>query len=646
MRKLAVAILAVIILAVATVVILPSLVPTDRIRDMVVAQVKASTGRDLVIRGKVSVLPSLAVEVADIALSSPPGFSTDLVRLGALRVHLRLLPLLSGRVEVASFVLVDPVLTLEVDRQGRTNWAFASSPEAAPAKAPAAAPAAGAGPADLILGDIRVDNGRVLYVDGRSGERQDLSAISLAMSLPGLDSKLNATGSAQWRGQKIGIEIAAERPRAMVAGGTGPVQVGVTGPATILTLSGQAGASGFDGDLSLTVTAIRDVLNWAGIKPPALGPAALGKVTAKTRLTADADKVALAGLSLVTDATTVEGDATLALGARPRLTATLKAEPLDLAALLPPTAAEPARAQPASGNAQGDAGWSDTPLDLSALTRADADLTLTVARLSLPQAKIDKARLHAVLTKGRLTADVTELALYQGGGQARLTVDASQPSVQVALTAALKGVQAEPALAAAAGFDRLAGTAATNTALTAKGASPRQLVGSLAGKGAVTFTDGAIKGINLAAMARNVTQAFSTTTSNEKTDFSELSGTYTVAAGIVTNKDLKLASPLLRVQGAGTVDLPTRGLNYRVEPKLVASLEGQGGKSDITGLDVPIIVSGPWDALTWRPDLDALVKSKAGQALDQATGGVLGGGTPSGGGQSLLPVNPGTLFGR
>lgn len=645
MRKLAVAVLAVIILAIAAVVILPSLVPGDRIRDQVIAQVKASTGRDLVIRGKVSVsvLPSLAVDVADVALSSPAGFSADLVRLGALRIHLRLMPLLAGRAEIASFVLVDPVVTLEVDRQGRSNWAFGpTAPATAPKPAPAAQPA-GAGPTDLILGDVRIDNGRLLYLDGRSGDRQEVGAITLAMALPGLDAKLNATGSAQWRGQKTSVEVEIDRPRAILDGGISPAKLALTVPAASLTLSGQAGPAGVDGDLTLSVTAVRDLLAWAGIKPPALGPAALGKVSAKARISAAAYKVTLAGLSLATDAATLDGDIGISLNGRLKLTAALKAEPLDVTAFLPPSApADPAheQARPAKDQNAG-AGWSDAAVDLRALNQADADVTVTFVRLTLPQAKIDKAKLHAVLTKGRLTADLSDVSLYQGSGQARLSVDATQPSAQVSLNASFKGVQAEPALAAATGFDRLSGTMTTDTNLTTKGASIRQWVGALAGKGAVGFSDGAIKGINLAAMARNVTQAFSASSSSEKTDFSELSGTYTIAAGIVANKDLKMASPLLRLQGAGTVDLPARALNYRIEPKLVASLEGQGGKSDLTGLDVPILVSGPWDNLTWRPDLDGMIKAKAGQALD----GVLGN-TATGGGQSLLPVTPGALFGR
>ena len=100
----------------------------------------------------------------------------------------------------------------------------------------------------------------------------------------------------------------------------------------------------------------------------------------------------------------------------------------------------------------------------------------------------------------------------------------------------------------------------------------------------------------------------------QDTDFSELGGTFTITKGILTNKDLKLLSPLVRVAGSGTVNLPAQTLNYRVEPKLAATLEGQGG-SEAKGIEVPVIVSGPWASPGFRPDLASMIQNRQ-QTLD------------------------------
>lgn len=53
--------------------------------------------------------------------------------------------------------------------------------------------------------------------------------------------------------------------------------------------------------------------------------------------------------------------------------------------------------------------------------------------------------------------------------------------------------------------------------------------------------------------------------------------------------------------------MPNRTVNYRIEPKVVASTQGQGGSTDTSGVKVPVIVSGPWDNLSYKPDLAGVI---------------------------------------
>jgi AsmA protein len=162
-------------------------------------------------------------------------------------------------------------------------------------------------------------------------------------------------------------------------------------------------------------------------------------------------------------------------------------------------------------------------------------------------------------------------------------------------------------------MDRIEGTANANLNVNGRGASQRAIVSALNGAGKVEFRNGAIRGINLAAMARNVESAFldPQARQQQKTDFSELGGTFTIRNGILSNNDMALQSPLLRADGKGTVDLPKRSVDYRIEPKVVASAEGQGGRSDPGGLMVPVLIQGPWDNLSYRPDLSGVASGLA-----------------------------------
>ena len=673
MKKLLIAVGALVVLVVAALVILPSLVPAEKIRQEVVAQVKAATGRDLTIDGKVSVsaFPSLSVQVNSVALSNPPGFQgKEMVRLGALDVRLKLLPILSGKVEVDSFVLVDPVITLEVDRQGRANWVFdtAKAGDKPAAKPEAKADGKGQGGAalsDLSLGQVRIDNGKLTYIDAKAGTREEIDAINLTVELKNLDSPLKAKGGLRYHGKQIDIAADVARPRVLLDNGATPAELSVATEAVKLGFKGEATAASVNGDLDLSVPSVRGLVQWATGKPLDAPGSGLGPFSLSGKLAAGGTKMALTGAAIGLDAIKANGDFTVNTGgARPSLKGKLDVEALDVNPYLPPEQPAAKGSAPAPSSGGGTAAksdWSDAPIDASALKTADVDFALSVGSLTVKQIKVGKSALRVVIDNGRMTADLSQLELYKGAGKGRLALDGSQPGIGLDASFALNNLAAEPFLKDAAGFERLEGTGNFDIQVAGRGKSERALVSSLNGKGAVTFLDGAIKGINLAEMVRNVGSAFTGAGAGggaQKTDFAELGGTFTITNGIVSNKDLALKSPLLRVEGAGTVELPPRTVHYRVEPKAVATLQGQGGKSDVGGVMVPVIVEGPWENLTFRPDLEAMVKGKAGEAIrgaigDKLPGGLLGGGGSSSGEQSgsqqksgPLPINPGGLFGR
>jgi len=226
--------------------------------------------------------------------------------------------------------------------------------------------------------------------------------------------------------------------------------------------------------------------------------------------------------------------------------------------------------------------------------------------------KIGNSRLRVVLQDSKLTADLAEMQLYDGAGKGKLVVDGSSGKPAIAADFDLAKFQAEPFLNDLAKFDRILGTADGKLSVTASGASQRELISNLNGNGSMMFRDGAIRGINIAAVVRNVSTAALEQSFDDadKTDFAELSGTFTIDKGIVSNDDLSMIAPLVRMTGEGKVPLPQRSVDYLVKPKLVTSIEGQGAASDTAGVTVPIKVTGPWSDVSYRPDLESMLKEQ------------------------------------
>lgn len=628
MKKLLIGIVVVIVLLVLAVVVVPPLIPADTYKAQIIERVEAATGRTVRIDGalKLSVLPVLGFAADKVSVANAPGQSpAQMVTLDKLDVRIAPFPLLRGDLVVDSFVLEKPVIALSVDKGGVPNWQFAAknAVQSAPAPgkpttAPAAPAASGGAPiSGLSLSNVRISDGQATYADARSGATYKIDAINMAVSLPSLSSPMKADGSLVWNQEKVSLTLNIADPNAFLGGKATAVDTKIASTPVTLGFKGQlandkAGMSGH-GNLDLDVPSVRKLATWAGTPLTAPG-SGYGPLKISGAVNVAGAKAEFTNATLALDAIKGTGDFKYdGTGKRPYVNARLAMGTLDVNPYLPPepagasgAPAAPAKPAPAASAASHE--WSDAPIDVSPLRAADADLDLGVDGLIYRKIKIGKSHLAVALKNGKLVADLTDMAAYQGHGKSKVTVDGSQSVPAVALDFDLSGFQANPFLSDAMDMTRLSGTANSNLNVTGHGASQRAIISSLDGAGKLQFTNGAISGIDLASMVRNIGGAFTGgQSSQQKTDFSEMGGTFTIKNGILTNNDMAMQSPLLRVTGKGTVDMPKQTVDYRVDPKAVASLQGQGGKGNVGGIGVAVLVQGPWDNLSYRPDLASMV---------------------------------------
>ncbi len=632
MKKLLIGVLVVLLLIVVVLAAAPFFIPVETYKEQITARARDATGRELTIGGELSLslLPRFELRAEDVAFANPPGASqADMATLKELVLRLQILPLLALDVKVDSFVLVEPRIHLEIDKAGRPNWQFDAAP-AAKAAAKADEPKDDArkslGLTDLSLGDVRLENGLITYRDARSGQAMEVSAIDMTVSLPDLASPVAANGSLVWNGEQVTLSVEGDNPHRLMAGEATPVVLSVNSNAIDLSFTGRvtlAKTAALEGKAGLNVPSIRALAAWTGNPIEATGTG-LGPLKIEGEIRGTGQKIAFADARIALDDMMATGDLTVdASHAKPQVKGRLDIDLLDLNPYLPTSSEEKAARKDEKAKKVGPGDWSNEPIDLSGLQAANVDFDLTVGGIRIQDIKVGRSALGISLKDGLMVADLKELKLYEGEGSGKLTLDGrgKVPAVQKSFTMA--GMSAKPLLSDAAKFDRLEGTGQLEFSISTRGGSERAMVEALNGRGAVKFVDGSIKGINLAAMVRNVKAAFAPGGAGgaQKTDFAELSGTFRIDKGILTNSDLKLLNPLLRLSGAGTSDLPKRTVDYRVEPKLVGTLEGQGGAVEAKGIAVPVIIEGPWHDLRYRPDLAGLVGDVAkdpAKALEDA----------------------------
>jgi AsmA protein len=103
------------------------------------------------------------------------------------------------------------------------------------------------------------------------------------------------------------------------------------------------------------------------------------------------------------------------------------------------------------------------------------------------------------------------------------------------------------------------------------------------------------------------TKAADTVEEADSTRFSELAGSMAFEKGVGASEDLSMKSPLLRVTGSGSLDLPKQALDYDATAYLVKSCQGQGGSgiSELKNIPIPVTISGPLAKLKVKPNLTA-----------------------------------------
>ena len=186
------------------------------------------------------------------------------------------------------------------------------------------------------------------------------------------------------------------------------------------------------------------------------------------------------------------------------------------------------------------------------------------------------------------------------------------PIPSYALQTDLTGVRALPLLQGVADFDKLDGKMQAKIAVKSIGNSQRAIMSNMAGTVFVVFQDGAIRGLNVAQMIRSLTTSTQSGWQENKeqaTDLSQLSASFKIDKGQATTYDLNLVGPLVKMTGVGTIDLGTKQMGFRVEPKLVMTTEGQGRANEPVGFGIPVIIDGPWAQPRIYPEMSGILEN-------------------------------------
>ena len=599
LKYTAIALVALIILAVGGAFLFLSTLDLNQYKPRIEQAVKDRTGRTLKLQGdiKAALFPSLGADVGKVSLSERSS-DQDFVSLDLAHASVAVLPLLHGEVVVDRIRLKGLKANVVKGKDGKFN--FDDLLQAGGKPGSSSAPPEKKSPKEegkvkFEVAGVDIENSSVAYRDLATGKALAVSGLKLSTGRLGERADGRLQFSAQVKGSSPALDLNADLRgdyRADLGAKTyqlskleGSVQGSVDGRPVKLSLAGDVQA-----DLE------KQTLN--------------------------------ANLNSKFDESTIQAKLGLAKFSPPAYLFDVNVDRLNLDQYLPAKAKPgPAAGGQGGGASAGSAKEEDTPIDLSALKDLNANGKLQVGALQAKGLKLANVKAEVKAANGRLDVNPYSADLYEGAMTGSLALQAA--GNHVTAKESLSNVQIGPLLRDVAQQDRLEGRGNVSVDVAGAGATVNALKRSLDGSAKVTLKDGAIKGINVAEILRKVKSLGGKSEegaadASQKTDFTELNATFAIKNGVAHNQDLDVKSPLIRVGGAGDIDIGNSSINYTVKASVVASSKGQGGKDleQLAGLTVPVKLSGPLDSMKYQVDYGAaageLAKSKVGEKAKEA----------------------------
>ena len=380
----------------------------------------------------------------------------------------------------------------------------------------------------------------------------------------------------------------------------------------------------FAGQIDIKPFNLRQLANKLAIElPPMADDSTLELVQVKTTFEGSTQHFNAKQLDVTLDQSKLSGQLAVNDFANPAIKFKLALDEIDVDRYLPPVSEQekqttpPAASSPATTAA---AGASELPLET--LRQINVKGVLDIGKLKVSGTHSEKIHLEINAADGLIKLHPMSANLYQGQYQGNVSLDARGKTLKLAINENLKAVQVGPLLKDLSGDDTISGTANAQAKLTGNGATVDQIKQTLTGNGKFSFTDGALKGVNIGESIRKAKAALKgeklpASDTPLQTDFSSLTGSFTATNGIIDNQDLLVMSPLLRINGAGKVDLPKEGIDYVLKVTIVGTSKGQGAAdlADLKGLTIPVKITGTFDQPKPTVDIANLLKEQATEEM-------------------------------
>jgi AsmA protein len=588
LKRLAIAIAALVAAAFVTLVGLSFLIPTDAVRDAVNKEIQAVTGLSATPRGAVTVslFPHARVTFHDVVLGDP-GDAAPPLQSAELTARLRYFPLLAGRIEIADVTLIQPTVTVTLSPDGRSNWSrligsFAQAVEPKSDRSGA-------------FSEIVVHGGTILVHDTAKGLNERLDNLEIQLAWPAISRSFAANGRFVWNNEPVNVSLTLSDFVAALSGRHSGLKFRLASTPLNVTFDGAASDQPtlkLQGTLAVDSPSLRDALHWTG--RPAVPFGGFGRFALRAQSSMDAHVVSLTNVNVELDGNRAEGVLTLATDGRHGVQGTLAADKLDFTPYVSGVRVMAANTR----------SWDQVPIALDGLAAFDLDLRLSAASIKVANAQLGRTAVALNMRGGRLNVTIGESQSFGGMALGSFGLGSANGGVTVSSHVQFVDVDLANCLGQLFGLHKLEGRGTLALDVEGAGNSVWALTRTLNGTASVDAHGGALTGLNVEQLLRRLEKrplSGNGDFRSGRTPFDRLALNVKIEQGTMSIVDLHIDGPSVRLRVAGQASVPTRDLDLRGKATLVST-------DTANAFELPFVVEGPWDDPLLLPDASSLIR--------------------------------------
>lgn len=385
-----------------------SFIDINQYKGLIAEQVKEATGRELVLEGdlelKISLSPTVVVQSARFA-NAAWGSRPDMLTVSRLEAEIKLIPLIRNEFQVKRFVLIEPDIILETNKDGLGNWELSATKQIpqqpSPEKEKPGFP--------IQLANLRVENASLSYRDGVSGEAMTWNLDRFSFKRKG-DNQLAVAVEVRYQDVPLKLEGTTGLIYDLLSNEPFPMQLHGVGGDVDIKVEGKIDrpmeAKGIALAVGLRATQLKTISKLFDVELPVLGAMELS-----TQVSDIGKGYDLAELVVKMGDSDLSGNVFLSLeGKRPFVKAQLASNKLDLGVFESDVDKQTKQQQEKAQQKPS----STEPISLEPLNLLDADLSLKVKELHTSKLTINDLDAGLRLKNGKL--EIAPLKLRFAGG--------------------------------------------------------------------------------------------------------------------------------------------------------------------------------------------------------------------------------------